>query len=306
MRGKVAKVAVLLATHNGINWLAEQVTSILGQQDVDVRLIVSDDASTDGTSQWLKILAQEDNRVVLLPCGSGYGSAGRNFYRLVLEADTSDCDYVAFADQDDIWLKNKLKSQIRLSVQHGADGVSSNVVAFWRDGSRGLIDKAEPLRRLDFIFESAGPGCTFLLSPWLIGQVRRVLSDANSEARQIELHDWLVYAVCRALGRKWHIDSVPTMKYRQHANNVVGVNYGLKARLIRLRRIADGWYRREVVKICMVCQKLSRDAYVQAACDTIIDQRPFARFRLLTLMPEARRTAADRLVLTIASLLFLF
>jgi rhamnosyltransferase len=211
MRGKVAKVAVLLATHNGINWLAEQVTSILGQQDVDVRLIVSDDASTDGTSQWLKILAQEDNRVVLLPCGSGYGSAGRNFYRLVLEADTSDCDYVAFADQDDIWLKNKLKSQIRLSVQHGADGVSSNVVAFWRDGSRGLIDKAEPLRRLDFIFESAGPGCTFLLSPWLIGQVRRVLSDANSEARQIELHDWLVYAVCRALGRKWHIDSVPTM-----------------------------------------------------------------------------------------------
>lgn len=306
MREKVAKVAVLLATHNGINWLAEQINSILGQQDVDVRLIVSDDASTDGTLQWLKTLAQEDDRVVLLPCSTGYGSAGKNFYRLVLEADISDCDYVALADQDDIWLKSKLKDQISLSVQHGTEGVSSNVVAFWPDGSRGLINKATPMRRLDFIFESAGPGCTFLLSPWLINQVRVVLSDANGVANQVELHDWLIYAVCRALDRKWYINPVPTMKYRQHANNVIGVNYGVKARLKRFRHIYNGWYRQEVVKICMVCRKLSRNAYVQAACDTIIDQRPFARFRLLTLMPETRRNAIDRLVLTISSLLFLF
>lgn len=303
---KVSKVAVLLATHNGINWLTEQVNSILEQQDVDVKLFISDDASTDGTWEWLEIMAQEEERVVLLPQGAGYGSAGRNFYRLILEADISDCDYIALADQDDIWLKSKLKKQISLLVEQGADGVSSNVVAFWSDDSRALIDKAESMRRLDFLFESAGPGCTFLLSPRLINQVRMVLSDANGPASQIELHDWLIYAICRALGRKWYISPVPTMKYRQHATNVIGVNYGLKARLNRFRRISNGWYRQEVVKICMVCRKLSRNAYVQAACDTIIDKRPFARFRLLTLIPETRRNAIDRLVLTISSLLFLF
>lgn len=303
---KVFKVAVLLATHNGISWLDEQIDSILGQDGVKVKLIVSDDASIDGTLSLLQSRAQEDARIEILPSDQPFGSAGRNFFQLILNADISDCDYVALADQDDIWLKTKLKRHISLSMQYGADAVSSNVVAFWRDGSRGLIDKSQPPRRLDFLFESAGPGCTFLLSPSLINQVRSVLFDPNSEARQIELHDWLIYSVCRVSGKKWYIDSVPSLKYRQHASNVVGVNYGLNARWTRLKHVINGWYRREVVKICKLCLTLNPDPYTQAACNTIIDKRLFARFRLLALMPQARRNFVDRVVLVIFTLLFLF
>ena len=189
MTEKLAKVAILLATHNGVRWIAEQVNSILEQQGVDIKLIISDDNSTDGTLEWLKAIAEIDDRVTLL-CDRGIlGSAGKNFYRLILEADISDCDYIALADQDDVWLKNKLRLQVKLLVKYKADGVSSNVVAFWPDGSRGLIYKSEPMRRLDFIFESAGPGCTFLISPWLVTQVKMVLSDLNGEAYKVVLHD---------------------------------------------------------------------------------------------------------------------
>lgn len=306
MKQKVPKVAVLLASHNGVDWISEQIDSILAQRDIDVRIIVSDDASTDGTIELLKKISLADTRIEIMPCITSYGSAGKNFYRLIVDSDITDCDYVALADQDDIWLKSKLKSQISLLNEHDAFGVSSNVVAFWPDGSRALIDKAAPQRRLDFLFESAGPGCTFLLMPSLIEQVRKLLLDNKSQARQVVHHDWLIYAVCRALGEKLFISPVPTINYRQHDRNVVGVNFGFKAYKKRFSRVLDGWYRAEVIKICMVCKELSSDAYLNSVCNILTYKLPFSRFRLLSIILEARRAKVDRAVLALASLLFLF
>ena len=303
---KVTKIAVLMATHNGMRWIAEQIDSILRQKDVQIKLIISDDKSTDGTLEWLKTLAKKDSRIVLLPSLRSYGSAGKNFYRLILEADIGGCDYIALADQDDVWLKDKLKKQINALVKHSACGVSSNVVAFWQDGSRSLAIKDSTMRRLDFLFESPGPGSTFVLSPWLFNRIRILLTDPNGDANQVEFHDWLIYAVCRALGKKWHIYNAPLVRYRQHDKNAVGVNFGLKAINYRFKRIVNGWYRSEVAKIAMLSQKLSQDAYVLASCETILSQRLYARYKLLKLMPEARRKSMDCFILTIASLFFLF
>ena len=49
------KCAILMATYNGERWLPEQLDSIRNQQQVDVRIAVSDDKSTDGT---LKVLEE--------------------------------------------------------------------------------------------------------------------------------------------------------------------------------------------------------------------------------------------------------
>lgn len=42
-------------------------------------------------------------------------------------------------------------------------GYSSNVTAFWPANKRKLVSKAQPQRTSDFMFEAAGPGCTYLL-----------------------------------------------------------------------------------------------------------------------------------------------
>ena len=221
------KIAVLLAAYNGMLYLPEQIDSILVQAGAVVTVYVSVDASSDGTEAWLD--RQTEDRVVVLTHNRHFGSAARNFFRILHEVDFSEFDFIGFADQDDIWLPNKLAQACEILRHSGADAYSSNVMAFWPNGKRKLITKSQHQRELDYLFESAGPGCTFLMSPWLVSRVREQLLDANSPAKNVALHDWLTYAICRAHGRFWVIDDKPSVKYRQHGSNVVGANVGFKA-----------------------------------------------------------------------------
>ena len=124
------RVAVLLAAHNGVLWLPEQIGSALLQQGVDVTIFVSVDHSDDGTEQFIDQLSLGDDRISILPHGKRFGGAGPNFYRLIKEVDFSGFDYVAFADQDDIWFPNKLSRASEELIRSGADAYSSNVTAF--------------------------------------------------------------------------------------------------------------------------------------------------------------------------------
>lgn len=299
-------VAVLLATFNGLRWLPEQVDSILRQAEVDVRLIISDDLSTDGTWDWLKELAGRDNRVLLLPHSRKFGSAAANFYRFITDADIDDCDFVAFSDQDDIWAPDKLIRHIGIANQTGADGVSSNVIAFWENGYSVEINKSQPQRKLDYLFGSPGPGCTFLISRWLVGELRRLLVDPASSAREAAFHDWLAYAVCRASGRTWYIDDISSVKYRQHHANEFGANFGAAARIARIKKLSDNWYRKEVIKILDVCMTLSNDPDYIDLSRLLRQKNPANQFKLLFYVNRARRRIADRIVLATAITLQIF
>ena len=83
MTSSKASVAILMATRNGLQWLPEQIESILSQTGVAVRIFISDDSSNDGTVDWIKKLASIDNRVVLFDSDNSFGSAGKNFYHLI-------------------------------------------------------------------------------------------------------------------------------------------------------------------------------------------------------------------------------
>lgn len=300
-------VAVLLATFNGLRWLPAQVNSILEQTGVNIQLIISDDLSTDGTWEWLQDLAIKDNRVILLPRKGKFGTAGLNFFRLLLDADLSDAEFIAYADQDDIWELDKLSQHVNLAIAGGYDGVSSNVTAFWPDGSSSEITKSQPQRDLDYLFESAGPGCTFLMTPWLVKELVRLLNDSSLQAKDIVLHDWFAYAVCRASGRKWFIDSASTVRYRQHSANVLGANKGLKAIIARLRKLSGGWYRSEVLKILNVCIVISDQPHFSHLRRVLTDTRRMrSRVALLSYIPMARRKFFDRITLALAIVLGVF
>jgi rhamnosyltransferase len=300
LKNKKPKIAVLLATYNGIPWLSEQLNSILNQLEVDVKIFVSDDKSTDGTVELLERVAENDARITVLTTKQKFGSAAKNFYRLIVDADISDCDYVAFSDQDDIWLENKLASLAEIADEANADGVSSNVLAFWLDGRQALIDKASPLRRLDFLFESAGPGCTFLMTPWLIQSTKSLLTDQNEKVSQVKAHDWLMYAICRSSGKRWVIAPTPTVMYRQHDNNELGVHKGLSASWRRLQKLNSGWYKAEVIKICELCLQLTDDAFLKQACALITSNTTFYRLKLLKYINHYRRSITDRIFFAFA------
>ena len=301
----MSRVAVLMATYNGMNWLEEQVSSILNQSGVEVSLFISDDSSVDGTYEFLSLRALADSRISLLPKVDRMGSAGKNFYRLICDVDLNGFDYIAFVDQDDIWNLDKLSRHINLIQSYDAEAVSSNVLAFWPDGSQKLIDKSQPQKPYDFLFESAGPGCTFLMTPWLIGEVKRQLTN-DGAGRDVIMHDWLTYAICRAHGKSWIIDAVPSMQYRQHQHNVIGANSGLRAILIRLNKINNGWYRHEVALIARVVASITLDKKLTIFQKIIQGDSFIDRIRLIPFALKGRRKFIDRVVLVLSILLFTF
>ena len=238
---KYPAVAVCLAAFNGIRYLPQQVDSILNQQGVDITLFVSVDRSIDGTEQWFSDLQAKDERVVPLSFGESFGGAAQNFFRLLRDIDFAGYDFVAYADQDDIWLPGKLKRAVDRLVQTGSDGYSSDIVAFWESGRSSYIKKSYEQRKWDYLFESAGPGCTFVISQKLALDIQSALNKNRQASMAVGLHDWFTYAFARAHGYGWVIDDYASLMYRQHDTNQVGVNSGWAAFVWRARRVLSGW-----------------------------------------------------------------
>lgn len=222
-------------------WLQEQIGSILAQDGVAVSLHVSVDLSSDGTLAYIQDLCRRNPAIDLLPYGEPYGSAARNFFRLLGSVDFSDVEFVALADQDDLWLGGRLRRAVSELDRCRADGYASNVTAFWENGRERYIDKSQPPRKWDFLFEAGGPGCTYVLRSGLARRLQQRLRSEAGAVEQIEVHDWLIYAFARGNGFAWVIDDVPGVRYRQHAGNALGVNLGLRAYYRRASRLLDGW-----------------------------------------------------------------
>lgn len=103
-------VSVLMCTQNGEKWLNKQIESIFNQRDVQIKLYVLDDFSTDGTVELLHRWQDKFPQIKLhLNLGPKLGAGAAYFYLLSKSYQT---DYLALCDQDDIWLEDHLSSSI--------------------------------------------------------------------------------------------------------------------------------------------------------------------------------------------------
>ncbi len=249
MAETLPNVAVLLAAYNCSAIIEPQLQSILRQQGVNLTLYISVDLSTDDSYQYCCDFARAHPQVTVLAYGQKFAGAAANFYRLIKDVDFSGFNYIALSDQDDIWLDDKLLTACAKLKQGAYDAYSGNVMAFWPDGRELLINKALSLRKYDYLFEAAGPGCTYVLRTEPMLLFKDLLASKWSQAQQVGLHDWFIYAFFRARGLSWFIDPVPKLRYRQHANNLVGIHKGWQAILKRLTLLRNGWCKQQVVGI---------------------------------------------------------
>ena len=243
------KIAILLAAYNGELWIQEQINSILNQVNVEIYLFISVDLSTDKTHELCKQYAQKYQNINILSYGERFNCAAKNFYRLILDVNFLDFDYVSLADQDDIWFPEKLSYAINSLKGNNVEAYSSNVSAFWESGKRKLVKKSYPQKKFDHYFESAGPGCTYVLKRNSAQFLKIFIKSNWVNVKKIESHDWLIYAFFRSNQMPWYIDSKVFMLYRQHELNQVGSNFGFLAYLKRIKMIKSGWYPSEVKKI---------------------------------------------------------
>lgn len=278
------RIHVLLAAYNGALWINQQISSILAQVSVEITLTVSVDKSTDGTESLIDDWIAADHRVRKLPHGRRFGGAAANFFRLLDEASLDNYSHISLADQDDVWLPDKLARACTLMMTQQADAYSSNVWTWGEDGRMRILNKAQSQKKWDHLFSSAGAGCTYVFSKEVAEAFR--FWQSERDLAYFDFHDWLLYAWARENGYCWVIDSQATMLYRQHDHNQMGANQGLAALKRRLRSLCDSWY---------LTQALRTHAILDVGGSPLAwaTRRPRHRARILGESLQLRRSAAN-------------
>jgi rhamnosyltransferase len=299
------RVAVLCATRNGELWIAEQVESILSQIGVLVEIFFSDDQSTDLTTDWLKTKSMFDDRIHLLPSFERFGSASMNFFRLVRDVNFDRFDYVALADQDDIWALKKLLNAINILQIKLGEGYSSNLIAF--DNNKNYswyLKKSYDKKKFDYLFQGASAGCTYVLTKKAaqLVKTRLVLNEQYWHSKLS--HDWLIYAICRSHGLTWVQDRDAHIFYRQHGINAYGGLPGFRGLIERAKAMYSGWYRNHVLdlKKFQLGSQLDEKIVLSA-----VERYSFKdRIWLVFNASKFRRTKGDVFLLRISFILGLF
>ncbi len=221
-------IAICMATYNGEAYIRQQIDSILGQTCQNWILFIRDDGSTDHTPEILRQYAREQEDKILLiddPTLSG-GSAQQNFASILKwVTHRYSFAYFMFADQDDVWLEEKIEKSLRLMQCNETDSAALLVhtdLSVVDHQLTVLGDSFFAYRSLDpevvdlphLLVQNNVTGCTML---W-----NRALNDLlDLSDPEIAMHDWWIALTACAFGKILCLKE-PTVLYRQHGNNVVG------------------------------------------------------------------------------------
>ena len=240
------KFLVILAAFNGEKYIKEQIDTILKQDGVDVNLKIFDDGSNDSTMEILSSCKVENMEIFINSKPSG--SAANNFFNALQSFSDiflESFDFIAFADQDDVWMVNKLKVAGQLIESEGAQLYFSNMI-LWdeKENKKTLITKSSPQKKYDYLFEGGSAGCTYVFTNKLGKDIKKSLEKTNYNNWPFFSHDWFVYFFARMNKYKVVIDKNAYILYRIHETNVHGKlnKSSFFAVKERLKLIIDGWY----------------------------------------------------------------
>jgi glycosyltransferase involved in cell wall biosynthesis len=226
------KVVILMATHNGMNYLAQQIDSIIQQDYSNWLLYISDDSSADNTMTILRkyqhICA---DRIILLNNTSSFGNARDNFFNLLIRTPG---DLFFFCDQDDYWEKNKLSKLISAynilpeSAKNKPVLIHSDLMVV--DANMDVMAKSffefsninpEKKKLKDIVVQNIVTGCAMMINKSLKDKITSRFNNNENLYCDIIMHDWYCALIAAAFGEIICVNQ-PLVKYRQHGKNSVG------------------------------------------------------------------------------------
>lgn len=237
-----AEVAILLCTYNGSRFLEEQLDSFEKQTHTNWKIYVSDDGSSDQTIQILeKYCSKFGNGRLIIKNGPKKGFS-RNFLSLINDRNIK-AEYYAFSDQDDIWHEEKLARSLA-AINNADQSIPSLYCSRTRlINSSGLPIGFSPIFSRTPSFRNALVQSIAGANTMLINNASRDLLNRVTGDISIVAHDWLTYLVVSGCGGFVFYDPVPTLDYRQHDQNVIGANVGLRSRAAKTVRLFTRQFR---------------------------------------------------------------
>ncbi len=227
-------ISVAMATFNGAQHLREQLDSLAAQECAPHELVVGDDGSTDDTVAILEAFGKDAPfpvRIVRNAQSLGYGE---NF---IQAAARCSGDWIAFCDQDDVWLRHKLAFCSRKIAAAPADLRLLNHEAYVTDhelrtAGRLYGQQQERLHeRLSLPPEWFSFGLTQVFHARLLRELPVSPRVSFPWHKHREAHDVWVALLANVTGRIL-LSPEPLVLYRRHEKTVTASRHiGLAARL---------------------------------------------------------------------------
>ena len=275
------QIAILLATYNGADYLQKQLDSIERQTYIHWTVLASDDGSSDETISMMDAFISKVGKGKVKQVQGPQKGFARNFLSMVCHFELK-ADAYAYCDQDDIWLDDKLERAAKFLAV-----VPSHIPALYCSRTQYVDQENHPLglslpysRPAVFanaLIQNIASGNTMVFND----AARKLLLQAGPEV-DIDLHDWWTYMLVTGVGGQVLFDHTPSVRYRQHPNNLWGMNTSLKSQWMRIKKLFGGrfanWNERHIAALAPMQHLLTSE-----------NQKIFERFsqaRKQTLVPR--------------------
>lgn len=301
---------VLLSTWNGEKYLRQLLDSVIRQTYREIYITIRDDYSSDRTKLILDEYASKYSHIQVKYGEENLGAANSFFW--LLQNAKEECSYFAFCDQDDVWKEFKIARAVEVISRIIKEQKRSLPVMYCSaydlvDENLNHIESSCQFRNirpsfLNAMVENIATGCTVVLNKLAWELLNKQVP------RYVLMHDWWAYLVVSAFGQVV-FDPIPTVYYRQHGGNTIGVgltkfqkwkrrvarfvnNKGKKLitrQLEEFRRIYGDWLSAE--------KKLYLDSFLQ------FQDSFWKRIKYVAHTPVYRQTTIDNLIFKILYLL---
>lgn len=233
-------IAVLLSTYNGQDYIKEFLNSLYNQTVDDFMLYIRDDGSKDDTKKIINEFKKDKKNIILLEDNNNLGPV-LSFNRLLEVAlENKNIKYFMFADQDDIWLIDKI--ELSLSTIKKEEEKSGELPLLVHTDLKVVNQKLEVIGLSFFKYQKLNPkkvrfnnllmqnvitGCTVIINR----ELAKVCFPISSSAI---MHDWWIGLTASAFGKIVYLNRT-TILYRQHSGNSIGAKkYDIRYLLERL------------------------------------------------------------------------
>jgi glycosyltransferase involved in cell wall biosynthesis len=256
------KIEILLATFNGENYLEALLESISSQTYSDWVLSVADDGSSDGTLEILKKFQNKFKDRVFIKVNSTRMGASENFMNLMA---SMKLDLVAFCDQDDIWLPNKLSRLYDEYMEQERKSKDTKSPILIYSDARIVDEKLKTLQPSLFQFHKTQgsvshsynmlkyrnciTGCTVLTNRDAVNMAIKSATDLFHKFQtKVVMHDhWLGLVVSVNSGSIVRVEDALVL-YRQHEKNAVGAVKARASFKLLIRKAKNIWKKYLMVK----------------------------------------------------------
>lgn len=218
-------ISVAMATCDGEAYVKEQLDSITAQTLAPYEIVVCDDASSDDTMRIVQQFASRAAVPVRLHRNDERLGAAQNFARAI---SLCEGDLIALADQDDVWLPEKL-ARLSDAMAGGAAYAFCDATLVDERGAaidgKTLLARRFPLATIAARFEAQREFGLMMKRDFIYGTTmmfRASLRDALLPIAEGWSHDTWIANALAALGYRGAAVLEPLVRYRQHGVQASG------------------------------------------------------------------------------------